>query len=222
MSITALLPMKAHSSRVPGKNFKHMLGRPLFRWTLDNLLQLDSIDQVVINTDARKELYNCGLEDSDRVIIRDRPAELCGDDVSMNLVLQDDIEACGPGHYLMTHTTNPAISAKTFGDAVAAYHEAIKSGYDSLFSVNRFQTRFYGEGAVPINHDPENLIPTQDLTPWYEENSCIYLFSDESFNASNARIGRRPIMFETPKLESIDIDEFEDWLLAERLLTSKN
>jgi CMP-N-acetylneuraminic acid synthetase len=66
-----------------------------------------------------------------------------------------------------------------------------------------------------VNHDPNNLIRTQDLEPWFEENSCLYIFSADSFTATNARIGRKPVHFETPALESIDIDTPDDWFLAE-------
>ena len=56
MKIVALLPLKAHSERIPGKNFKPLAGKPLFRWILDTLLGIDAIDRVVINTDAQHEL----------------------------------------------------------------------------------------------------------------------------------------------------------------------
>ena len=58
------------------------------------------------------------------------------------------------------------------------------------------------------------MIPTQDLEEWYEENSCLYIFSKEGFALSKARIGNKPILFETPKLESMDIDTQDDWDLA--------
>ena len=61
MTTIALLPMKAHSERVSGKNFKHLAGKPLFRWILDSLLEVPTIDQVVINTDARDMLEKNGL-----------------------------------------------------------------------------------------------------------------------------------------------------------------
>ncbi|MCE2915673.1 MAG: hypothetical protein LW768_09035, partial [Rubrivivax sp.] len=85
--IVALLPMKANSERVVGKNFRDFNGKPLFRWILDTLLSVGDIDRVVINTDARGILAEHGLVDSDRVTIRDRKPEICGDFVSMNLVL---------------------------------------------------------------------------------------------------------------------------------------
>lgn len=220
-SLVALLPMKANSVRVPSKNFRSLAGKPLFRWILDTLLAMPEIDAVIINTDARQILADNGLVDGEangRVIIRDRKPEICGDLVSMNLVLADDVQNVSADAYLMTHTTNPLLSAASLSAAVAAYRAGVELGTaDSLFTVNKHQTRFYRADGSPVNHDPDNLIPTQDLEPWFEENSNAYIFSAESFGTTRARIGRKPIMFETPKLESVDIDGPEDWALAEAL-----
>lgn len=208
--------MKANSERVKGKNFKILNGKPLFRWILDSLLALPEIAQVVINTDARTILADHGLVNSERVLIRDRKPEICGDFVSMNKVLADDIENVPADVYLMTHTTNPLLSAATISQALQAFLAAQANGTtDSLFTVNRFQTRFYRQDGSAVNHDPNNLIRTQDLEPWYEENSNLYIFTAESFASTHARIGRQPMMFETPRLESIDIDDQVDWQLAE-------
>jgi len=218
----ALLPMKAHSARVPGKNFRCFAGKPLFRWILDTLLSISAIDQIVINTDAREILAAHGLASGDRIQIRERKPEICGDFVSMNLVLADDVANVTADAYLMTHTTNPLLSATTIEGALAAYEKGLKAGYcDSLFTVNRFQTRFYRQDASPVNHDPENLIRTQDLEPWFEENSNLYVFSGESFARTNARIGKKPMLFETPRLESTDIDDHEGWDIAETLAAAQ-
>lgn len=214
--IVALLPMKAHSERVIGKNFKQLVGKPLFKWILDTLLSVEQIDAIVINTDAKTQLLDCGLLESDRVIIRERKTSLCGDHMSMNAILADDIAAIDAEHYLMTHTTNPLMSKATIQSALDAYLS--NKQFDSLFTVNKQQTRFYNQDVVPINHDPKNLIRTQDLAPWFEENSCLYLFNRHSFAKTGARIGLKPQFFVTPKLESIDIDEPEDWLMAQAII----
>lgn len=217
--ITALLPMKAHSARVKSKNFRMIAGKPLFRWILDTLLEVPAIDKVVINTDARHILADEGLFETERVMIRDRKPELCGDFVSMNLILDDDTANVPSDHYLMTHTTNPLLQPATILQMIDAYLAAVKAGTaDSLFTVNEMHTRFYTETGEPINHDPDNLIRTQDLPPYMEENSVGYLFSRDSFVRTNARIGKHPILFPTPKLQSVDIDEVADWFIAESLL----
>lgn len=214
--IVALLPMKANSERVKGKNFKDFCGKPLFRWVLDTLLSVDRIDKVIINTDARHILAENGLVDSDRVIIRDRPEAICGDMVSMNKVINDDVENIDSDIYLMTHTTNPLL--KKVSVEAAIYQYMANPECDSLFTVNKVQTRFYDQQVQAINHDPDNLIRTQDLEPWYEENSNLYLFTQESFRKTRTRIGAKPMMLETEMFESTDIDTPADWELAEVLV----
>ena len=219
--VVALLPMKAHSARVSGKNFRPFAGKPLFRWILDSLLDVPQIERVVINTDARSVLAENGLLDGDaggRIMIRDRKPEICGDFVSMNLVLADDVAAVAADCYVMTHTTNPLLSSDTIVKAISEYSAARRDGRaDSLFAVNKIQTRFYAADGRPINHDPDNLVRTQDLEPWFEENSNLYVFDRDSFASTEARIGRQPILFETPPLESIDIDDQPQWVMAEAL-----
>lgn len=214
--------MKANSVRVVSKNFRPIAGKSLFRWILDTLIDTPDIDRIVINTDARDILAEHGLLDGEangKVMIRDRKEEICGDMVSMNLVLADDIAAVPSDYYFMTHTTNPLLRSDTIRAMVADYLAAQAAGEaDSLFTVNRLQTRFYRSDASPINHDPDNLIRTQDLDPYLEENSVGYLFTANSFAATKARIGIKPVLFRTPRLESVDIDDGSDWFIAEALL----
>lgn len=212
----ALLPMKANSERISGKNFKLFAGKPLYCWILDALLKVSSIDQVVINTDARDVLLQHRINESEKITIRDRKTYLCGDDTSMNLIIADDLDNTDADTYLMTHATNPLLESETISSAIKSYLSNTK--YDSLFTVRKIQSRFYRKDMTPVNHNPDNLVRTQDLEPWYEENSCLYIFSKNSFHRSNARIGLTPQMFETQALESIDIDEHHDWVIAEALM----
>ncbi|MDA0990777.1 MAG: acylneuraminate cytidylyltransferase family protein, partial [Verrucomicrobia bacterium] len=118
--------------------------------------------------------------------------------------------------YLQTHATNPLLKSETLAQGLKLFVDGEET-YDSLLAVNRFQSRFYTSDGEPVNHDPENLIPTQDLEPVYEENSCLYVFTKESFAKKNRRIGLNPRMFPTPKIESIDIDDEFTFRLAELL-----
>ena len=216
--IVALLPMKANSDRVKGKNFRDFNGKPLFRWILETLLAVPEIDEVVINTDARAILADNGLVDGPRVRIRERKPEICGDFVSMNLVLADDVANVPADVYLMTHTTNPLLSLESVRGTLSMFEQVLADGSaDSVFTVNQFQTRFYRADASAINHDPDNLIRTQDLEPWFEENSNLYAFTAQSFASTKARIGKRPRMYVMGRTESVDIDDAESWQMAEAM-----
>jgi CMP-N-acetylneuraminic acid synthetase len=219
MKLIALLPMKAHSERVERKNFREIAGKPLFKWMLDKLHSMREIDAIVINTDAEEELYNCDISTYDRVQIEKRPIDLCGDYVSMNLIIKHDIQKYDSDVYIMTHTTNPILTVESISNAIKKFkNERQKNNVDSLFSVTKIQSRFYDINVSPVNHDPDNLLRTQDLVPWYEENSNLYIFTKESFDKSAARIGINPIMYEIPKLESWDIDDLDDFYIAEAIL----
>tara|TARA_Y100000589_G_C27071003_1_gene595403 strand:+ start:332 stop:1015 length:684 start_codon:yes stop_codon:yes gene_type:complete len=209
----AILPFKRNSERVKGKNFKLFAGKELYKWTLDTLLDIKVINKIIINTDAT-DLIDNKYKTNSRVIIRERSADLRGDFTSMNLIIGDDIEAVKSNTYIMTHTTNPLITTESVIKALSIYNNKLGK-IDSLFSVNKFQTRFYRINGEPVNHNPAQLIRTQDLEVWYEENSNLYIFSKESFIKNQSRIGDKPYLYETPVIESTDIDTSENWVQAE-------
>ena len=222
MNIKALLPMKGNSERVKNKNMRDFNGAPLYHAVMKSLLASKHIKQVVINTDSEIISKNAKDTFGDSVIIIDRPIEIQGDFVSMNDVILYDLSKLDGEYFLQTHSTNPLLRTETIDSAIEKYFEGIKE-FDSIFGVTKVQTRFYDKGANPVNHNPEELLRTQDLEPLYEENSNFYIFSKESFkNSGNKRIGIKPQIFEVNKLEAVDIDEPEDFKLAELLYIHKN
>jgi CMP-N-acetylneuraminic acid synthetase len=214
--VVALLPMKGHSERVPNKNMRDFCGRPLYHWILESLLKSEYVDYVVINTDSPR-IADDALRHFDRVKIIERPKEIQGDSVPMNEVIAYDLSRIEAQHFLQTHSTNPLLKSTTIDNAISTYFESLEQ-YDSIFSVTRLQTRLYTSDGRPLNHNPAQLLRTQDLEPIYEENSNLYIFSKTSFMANNRnRLGLNPKMYEIEKLEAIDIDEEEDFILAEVL-----
>ena len=215
MRVVALMPMKGESERVHNKNMRDFNGQPLCSVMLDKLVASDLIDEVLVNTDS--DLIKDFVESRyEKVKIIERPLELLGHDVSMNKIIEHDINQFSADLYLQTHSTNPLLRVETITAAIEKFIEN-KSKKDSLFSVTRFQTRFYTENGKALNHDPEVLIKTQDLPVLYEENSCIYIFTKEAFEKNKRRIGDKPILFEINQLEAVDIDVEEEFVLAEKL-----
>lgn len=219
--LIALLPMKGHSERVPNKNMKLFCGAPLFHAILKKLQQSAHISRVVIDTDSQT-ISEDALKNFPDVTIIDRPEELRGDYVSMNRVLEYDLSQLPGEHFIQTHSTNPLLTVKTLDEAIQTYFNNLED-HDSLFSVTRWQTRFYWQNGDPVNHDPAELIRTQDLPQMFEENSNFYVFSKKSFREANSRrIGLKPKMYVVDRLEAIDIDEKSDFELAEFLFSKNN
>ncbi|MBI5702963.1 MAG: cytidylyltransferase domain-containing protein [Chloroflexota bacterium] len=214
--LTALVPMRHHSQRVPGKNYRPLAGKPLYQHIIETLLAVPEIDRIVVDTDSDPVLN--GLRECfPQVQTIVRPQHLRADDIPMNEILIHDTAQFPAEFYLQTHSTNPLLKAETISRAIqlliANYPQ-----HDSLFSVTRWQTRFYDQDGNAINHNPRELIQTQDLPPLYEENSCIYIFTRANLLKHRHRIGDRPLMFEIPRLEAVDIDEESDFQLADILM----
>jgi glucose 1-dehydrogenase len=122
-------------------------------------------------------------------------------------------------YFIQTHTTNPLLSTKTLDNCIQQYISN-KNDYDSLFSVKKHQTRLYTKRSsiiTALNHNPDELLPTQNLEPLYEENSCIYIFTKETLFKKHHRIGYKPYMYVMDDIESSDIDTETDFLIAKAI-----
>lgn len=212
--ITALVPMKGHSERVPNKNIRLLAGKPTFHWIIESLEKSRYIGEIVINTDS-EEIAKSAL-DNFKVIILKRPEYLLGDMVSIQPLIEYDLSQTNGEYYLQTHSTNPLVRPETIDRAIEAFF--LQKKHDALFSVTPVKTRFYWPDGTGINHDPKHLIRTQDLKPIYEENSCLYIFSKETNMKTKNRLGSNPMMFPIDRLEAVDIDDIEDFYFAEFLL----
>ena len=214
--IIALVPMRHHSQRVPGKNYRPLAGKPLFHHIIETLLAVEEINEVMVDTDSEPVMD--GLRKNfPQVKVINRPESLRADDVPMNDILLYDTAQVPADFYLQTHSTNPLLKAKTISRGIKTFIESYPK-YDSMFSVTRWQTRLYFQDGRAINHNPLELIQTQDLPPVYEENSCMYLFTRENLEKRRHRIGEKPLMFEMDADEAWDIDEELDFSICDFLL----
>jgi CMP-N-acetylneuraminic acid synthetase len=217
--VVALVPMRHHSVRVPGKNYRKLGDVPLYHHVVRTLLSCRSVSEIVIDTDS--EVIR---EDARRafpgVRLLERPSHLCADETPMTEVLvHDATQVCAP-LYLQTHSTNPFLKMETI-EAALRWWETERGEHDSLFSVTRLQARLWDGEARPLNHDPHVLLQTQALRPIYLENSCLYIYPRELILSSRQRIGKLPKLWEIDPREAIDIDEERDFVLAELIVAAR-
>ena len=217
--IVALVPMRHHSQRVPGKNYRPLAGKPLFHHIIGSLLACPEIAQVVVDTDSQPVVV--GLQQNfPQVIILERPEQLRADTISMNEILIYNSSQIQADFYLQTHTTNPQLQPSTISRSIQTFLENYPD-YDSLFSVTRLQKRLWDQQGKAINHNPAVLLQTQDLPPIYEENSCIYIFTRRTLINRHNRLGAHPYLFEIDAAEAWDIDEELDFLITEFLMVKR-
>jgi CMP-N-acetylneuraminic acid synthetase len=214
--ITALVPMRHHSQRVPEKNYRLLAGKPLYQHIISALSACQQISEIVVDTDSPVIME--GLSELfPSVRILERPEHLRSDSISMNEVLLYDTSQVEADLYLQTHSTNPLLRSQTVSHAIQSLLENYPA-YDSLFSVTRKQIRLWDQLGRAINHNPAILLQTQDLPPVYEENSCIYIFSRQTLAARRNRLGERPLMFPIDAAEAWDIDDEIDFVITEFLM----
>jgi CMP-N-acetylneuraminic acid synthetase len=217
--IVALVPMRHHSQRVPEKNYRLLAGKPLFHHILETLLTCPKIDQVVVDTDS--PVITSGITDHyPAVMVLERPESLRADAVPMNDILLYDTSRIEADFYLQTHSTNPLLRAETISNAIKSLLDHYPE-YDSLFSVTPWKKRFWDISGLPMNHDPNVLLQTQDLPPIYEENSCIYLFTRQTLVERRNRLGEHPYLFPIKPDEAWDIDEELDFFIVEQILKGR-
>lgn len=207
--IVALVPMRHHSQRVPGKNYRPLAGKPLYQHIINTLVMCPDIEEIVVDTDSQTIIDEL-TDQFPQVRILKRPERLRADDIAMNEVLAYDTSQVDADFYLQTHSTNPLLDANTITNAIHKFLDNYPA-FDTLFSVTRLQTRLWDQLGRAINHNPNILLQTQDLPPVFEENSCIYIFTRETLLTRRNRLGERPMMFEIDAVEAWDIDEELDF-----------
>jgi CMP-N-acetylneuraminic acid synthetase len=217
--IVALVPMRHHSQRVPGKNFRPLAGKPLYRHILDTLLACPEINLIAVDTDSPVIIDGLRV-DYPQVRVIERPEHLRAPEIPMNEVLMHDTGLIPADLYLQTHSTNPMLRSQSISAALQKL-VALYPAYDSLFSVTKFQRRLWDGLARPVNHNPAILLQTQDLPPLYEENSCMYMFTRSTLETKRNRLGDRPYLFEIDATEAWDIDDEEDFYITDLMLSHR-
>lgn len=210
LKVVAVVPMKLNNSRLPQKNTKPFTnGEPLCTYILNTLKSIEEIDEIYVfcsNPEIKEFL-------PDNVKYLKRSEELDTDVASMTDVLTAFSEKVDADVYVMTHTTAPFIS----GDSLKKGLNKVVSGEnDSSFAAEKIQD-FLWEKGKPMNYDLNRIPRTQDLEPLYMETSGFYIYTREVMKEKHRRIGDNPYIVEVNKIEGIDIDEFEDFQMADAI-----
>ena len=212
MKRVAFVPIRLNSQRGEGKNLRLLGGRPLMTYLLSSLAAAKNIDEVYVYcSDSTISDY---LPEGVKFLKRD---ERLDSNTTLGAEIYDAFTAeVDADIYILAHATSPFIRTATIEDAVAR----VESGeYDSAFSAERVQTFAWWEGK-PLNYSLEHVPRTQDLEPVYVETSAFFIFQRDVWRTLHRRIGERPYTAVTDRIESMDIDNPDDFLLAEAIVAA--
>lgn len=210
MRIVAVVPMKLNNVRLPQKNIKRFRnGHPLCWYILSTLMKSEFIDDVYVycsNEEIKKYIPQ-------GVTYIKRDVSLDQNTTKMNEVLQRFSLDVNADIYVMTHATAPFISVESINKGICA---VVKEGYDSAFAVKKLQDFIWKDGK-PFNYNLDDIPRTQDLEPIYMETSGFYIYKKHIISELGRRIGANPCLIEVSEIESCDIDEFEDFMIADAI-----
>src|SRR5574344_2028847 len=207
MKVVAIMPIKLKNERCPGKNTRMLGKKPLLQYELDSLkatILCDSIN-VYCSDEAVVPFLSEGVNYVQRPRFLDQPTS------NFTQIFENFSSNVDADIYVYAHATAPFITVETMKQCI----EAVKSGkYDSAFCAVKLQDYLWKDGK-PLNFDATNVPRTQDLDPIYQETSGVYAFTKEVFQKCHRRIGLNPFIKEVSFREAVDIDNPEDFDLAE-------
>lgn len=214
MKIVAIVPIKLNNSRLPKKNTKSFTnGKPLCYYILNTLKQIKLISEVYVycSDEKIKEYLPKGIK------FLKRSEKLDSDSTKMNEILKQFYKEIDSDIYVMTHTTAPFIKKESIEKGIEA---VLSKEYDSSFSVKKIQDFLWIDNK-PFNYELNNIPRTQDLPEIYMETSGFYIYNRNVIKKLERRIGEKPYMVKVNEIESIDIDEKEDFEIADAIFNKK-
>lgn len=208
MITIAIIPIKMNNVRTPGKNTKPFSdGTPLIHLIQKKLLNCKNIDDVYVycSNEEIKQFLLPGVKYLKRDEQFDTPQ---ADVIEMMRVFSEKIDA---DVYVQAHATTPFLTSESIDQAL----EEIQNGeYDSSFAVTKLQDFLWQKGE-PVNYNPETIPRTQDMEPYFKETTGLYIFKRHVIQDMHRRIGLKPYLLEVSEIESLDIDEPEDFMIAD-------
>ena len=202
MNVSAFIPIKMNSTRVPRKNFREFDGRPLYRHIIDHAQEAGCFDNVFVDTDS-SEVGDYARQ-RDCVLIHREPwlasdAANGNDLLSRHAELVPDVDI-----YCQLFATAPRLKPSTIKACIEALAESPE--HDSVFTAVQVTGWFWMDGQ-PLNFRPGILPRSQDARKVTQETTGLYAIRRESLVRYRCRIGANPIPYLVAPSEAIDLDD---------------
>lgn len=210
MKAVAFVPIRLNSKRVVGKNLKKLGEKPLLQYILETLVKVQGLDEIYVY--CSQESIIPYLPKGVKFLKRD--TSLDSDETLGKEIYEAFVKDVQADVYMLAHTTSPFVKPGTIEKAL----KAVTSGkHDSAFSAQKIQTFTWFNGK-PLNYSLKDIPRTQTIEPIYVETSAFYIFRREVWTELNQRIGNNPYMALTDTIESVDIDNPEDFEFASTII----
>lgn len=222
-----IIPAREGSKRLPNKNCKLLNGKPLISYTIESAIHSQFYSKIIISTDSKKIVEIA--QDFNIEVNGLRPQELAQDNSKIIDVVKYELEKEEKNgrfykNVIILQPTSPLrnnlhidesvqLFRKTQADTLTAVKLVKEHPYYTWGKKNNFLSSFF-----PLRF--QNL-PKSKLPLIYIENGSIYIVKSNIVNCGKL-YGKRVVPFIMDENHSIDVDTFNDFLLAEILLKNSN
>lgn len=221
MKKIAIIPLRAGSKGIPGKNKKKLLGKPLFSWTLGEAIFSD-LDKIYIFTDDKDIAYMVKENYfwTNKVEIMIRSKESATDTASTEIGMKELAEKLNYNFDILCllQVTSPLTSREDINNCL---YKIIKEKYDSAVTVVNTMRFLWNENGKSINYDFQNRPRRQEFSGILVENGAVYATTKQQFLESGIRIGGNVAVVKMYEDTLTEIDEIEDWIIMEKLLENR-
>ncbi len=223
-SVLVVIPAKARSTRIPGKNLKDLCGKPMMAYIIETAKSARGVDRVVVTTES-EEIKRVAVKYGAEVPFL-RPQELTSDTATSQEVLVhalDELKAqegYEPEYVLLLYPTSPLLSRERVEEAIAL---AIEKDADSVVSGSYDKGHYWIEDSGAWKRlYPIQLVNSQYQVPLFKENGAIYLTRASVLRERNQLLADRAHVLIMEPDENVDVDYPEDFARVERILREKH
>lgn len=224
MNTLGVIPARGGSKAIPGKNIKRLAGRPLIEYTI-NAAKESILDEICVSTDSAR-IADVANSLGVRVIMR--PESLGTDDTPTLPVVQHAVRHAAEDYdYIVTlQPTSPFRTYAHINAALSMMAENIEA--DSLVSITKVPHNMSpysilsrcGSTVSPFIKQEQELLRRQEKPQFFARNgAAIYITPVD--NLKHFIFGGKVLGFEMDRVSSLDIDELEDFKLAEAILSAR-
>ncbi|GAA4941911.1 pseudaminic acid cytidylyltransferase [Algibacter agarivorans] len=220
MANLAIIPARGGSKRIPRKNIKLFLGKPIIAYSIEAALKSNLFDEVMVSTDD-EEIAKIAFEYGAKV-----PFLRSNDNANDFAVLADVVEEVVANYKKQNNTFNniccilPTAPFVTSNKITEAYKKLIEGNLDSVFPVLEFS--FPIQRSLKIENNKVTMVwsehlnsRSQDLEPRYHDSGQFYWLKSNSFNKDKKLFTSNSGALIISELHAQDIDTETDWKLAE-------
>jgi CMP-N-acetylneuraminic acid synthetase len=219
----AIIPAREGTKRLPGKNIKKLLKKPLIQWTIDAALQSQYINNTIVSTDNDAVIKI--TQETKGIKALERPASLASDTARMVDVVKHALEnsMLKYDYVVLLQPTSPLRTGIHIDQAIELL---IEKKADAVISVCEMNHSPLWSNNLPANNSMAGFLrreiinkSSQELEKYYRLNGAIYICKTDKLISENTLFLRKNIFaYIMPRRQSIDIDDDLDLNLAEIIM----